>query len=114
MDVNDFSALIGTLKNMVGIAKDVLGIMPGGAKRDELAHLVDEAEKKTSTLEADVALRLGYRICRGHWPPVVMLERGKPNVFKCPECEREVDTSPASVGRDPVARSRLMDRAKRY
>ena len=108
MDVPDFTSLIGNIRGVVSLLKDALGLLPKGKDKETLARLIEETEKKSAAMEADAAVRLGYQICRAHWPPVVMLETEKRNIFRCPECNKEVDTSPASFSSAPVARSKWM------
>lgn len=107
MDVVEITSIIGALKNTVSLFKDALGLLPKGKNRNELSSLIEEAEKKAVTIEADVAIKLGYQICRSHWLPVVMLEdRETRFLWRCPECGKETDTKPASVGSPGVVKSR--------
>jgi len=110
MDIDGANAFIEIAKNSLVLIKEALGVMPRGKKKDELARLIDEAEKKADAFEVALAIKLGYPVCRRHWPTVIMLEQEKQSVFKCPKCGKEVDTSPACIGRDPVVRSRWMAR----
>lgn len=94
MDVFDIGSLIGTLRNTLGLLKDAQGMLPKGTT-EEIGRMIADVEKKAEAFEADAAVKLGYPICRGHWPPTVMLESDKRFVFKCPDCGKEIDTTPS-------------------
>lgn len=106
MDVINFSSLVETAKNAVELIKQSISLLPKGKERDRAGAAVEAAEKKVGELEADAAVKLGYPICRSHWPPVIMLETEKRNLFRCPMCKKETDTSPVCVGSEGL-RSRF-------
>lgn len=111
MDANDIGGIIGTLRGAIGLAREVFDALPKDKKTKAMQDTIEHAERKTKEYNAEIAVKLGYQICRSHFPAVIMLEDIKERfLFRCPECGKEIDTGPASVGSAPVARSRWMQR----
>jgi hypothetical protein len=111
MELNDIGGIIGTVRSVVGLAREVFDSLPSGEKKKALKDSIESAERKMQEYNAEIAVKLGYQLCRSHFPPVIILEDVKKHfLFHCPDCGKEVNTAPASVGSEPVARSRWMQR----
>ncbi len=108
MDINDIGSLIGSLRSVVGLIKDAGGMFPKERNTtEEINRLICDVEEKAACFEADMAVKLGYQICRSHFPPVIMLE-GKRYIFRCPECGKDIDTTPTIMtGRTKTTSSKV-------
>lgn len=70
---------------------------------ERLNKEIEQAEREMQFAEAQLALALGHKLCRAHFPPVPMLlDRVHPDsvedIFKCPRCAVE-DPSPEYFAR---------------
>jgi hypothetical protein len=79
---------------VVGLLKDVQGVLPAGEKKDAVGASLAEAERHLRTAEAQIAQGLGYKLCRCEFPPHPMLQVGyyfipggqRREVHECPVC----------------------------
>jgi len=86
-----------SLVHFRGLLEALRKLVEAGAPKDEIVQKLKEAEQQVSSAEAHMAQRLGYEICRAHWPPVVMLEK-EPRLWCCPECGRQVKSATLNAG----------------
>ena len=84
-----------TVRSVLGLVKDVQGILPPGEKKDVIGHSLAQAEREIQLAEAQIAKALGYRLCRCVFPPIPMLLAGYRldfqnihfYVYECPVCK---------------------------
>jgi hypothetical protein len=91
---------LGTLKEgltslgiAVGIYKQIKDALPEGSKKTEVDEALQKAERQLKLAESQIAQGLGYRLCKNHFPPVIMLSTDERN-WKCPDCGNEKRPSP--------------------
>jgi hypothetical protein len=77
----------------VSLYKQIKDSLPRGSKKDEADEALQKAERQLKIAESQVAQGLGYRLCKNHFPPQVMLSPDERN-WKCPECGNERHPSP--------------------
>jgi len=81
---------LGALHTGVQLVKDAQSIYrewkaaKGGAP-EELEQKLEQAEQQLKLAEVAVARDLGYRICKRHWPPGIMLEE-QGSQWRCSDC----------------------------
>jgi hypothetical protein len=90
---------IQTILEGVTIAKTSLelmtaaaGLMPKGAKRDEIEKNLQLAEAALQRSDATLAKELGFKLCTCTYPPQIMLwkEAEKASVCPNPDCGKSV------------------------
>lgn len=86
-------ALFGSALSALKQAKDLL---PDSPQKAEAAAALERAEREFKIAEAETATKLGYEICRKHFPPEIMLEE-KEFIWVCPKCGNKVDATPGYV-----------------
>lgn len=67
-------------------AKDLL---PEGANKEEISENVDQAERQIKIAEAHIAQSMGYKLCRNHFPPEIMISADNEN-WRCVACGNEL------------------------
>ena len=93
MDVSALATGVGIVSQVFSIFKSAKDLLPADRK-EEVAKLIEQAEKEFRIFEATAASGLGYVICRQHWPPEIMLEMpGRHVCHRCPKCGATVDAS---------------------
>ena len=84
-----------TVRAVLGLVKDVQGVLPPGDKKEAIGQSLAHAERQVQLAEAQVARALGYRLCRCTFPPIPMLLVGfrlngfdqPEDVHECPACK---------------------------
>jgi hypothetical protein len=82
LSINLFHEALESLKAL----KD---LFPKGSKREQIESKLGEAEKKVALSEAQLALLLGFKLCKCTFPPQIMLSCGRVHGtedFACPQC----------------------------
>jgi hypothetical protein len=64
--VSALLALLGPLREALGLAKDVKDLMPSGEKRGKVERLVAEVDARLPAIEAQLAHELGLQSIRSH------------------------------------------------
>jgi hypothetical protein len=95
MSPEEIAAWMTTAKTAVDTFRNVVQLLPKGAKKDEIEAKVNDAEKALQTSNATLAQALGYKLCRCTFPPQIMLwnQSEQTNV-----CERCGSKNPAPIG----------------
>ena len=57
-----------------GLLRDIAGNLPDGAKKAEATRDLAEADEALRLAKAKLAEGFGYRLCRRHMPPGIMLD----------------------------------------
>ena len=92
-DLETLKQGITSLGGIIGIVKQVKDMLPQGPKKDEIDAALQKVERQLKLAESQVAQGLGYRLCKNHFPPAVMLSPDERH-WKCPECGTEKQPSP--------------------
>ena len=92
----DFDALatgVGIVSQIFSIFKSAKDLLPAD-RREEVAGLIDRAEKEFQIFEASAAKKFDYHLCKCGFPPGIMvLVPGRDDAYKCPKCGRVADYS---------------------
>jgi hypothetical protein len=73
-------------KTTLDLLKGVRDLIPKGAHADEVSKKIEEAEQALKTSEAELARKLGFRLCRCTWPPQIMRWDKDQRKNVCPAC----------------------------
>ena len=114
MDIESFKVAFELGSKALSLLKSAKDLLPKGPQKEAVSQTLEEAEKAFQIAEAKAAQELGYQLCKCTWPPQIMLATKKKFHFKCPKCNSEIDTSPASISTSSRRRRRLMDTLDRY
>lgn len=71
--------------------KEAVGELPDGPAKDEAQAALERAREKSLLAEVQLANAVGYKLCRRHYPPQIMLSIGRDSrwnieQFKCQTC----------------------------
>ena len=89
MDLQSISAGIGLFRSLLGSVKDLKEILPKGPQKEQFEITLANAERQTALIESQLALLLGYKLCKCEFPPHPMLKSGTidgTKNFRCPKC----------------------------
>jgi len=91
-DLETLKQGITSLGGVIGLIKQVKDMLPQG-QREEIDVALQKAERQLKLAESQIAQGLGYRLCKNHFPPAVMLSPDERH-WTCPECGSEKQPSP--------------------
>lgn len=79
------------VQSFLRLAKEAVGELPEGPAKDEAMAALERAREHGLRAEVQLANAVGYKLCKRHKPPEVMLSIGRDarwNIeqFKCPAC----------------------------
>ena len=83
-------------RSLFGLLTEFQQALPDSDDKDAISEAIGQTEKQFAIAEAELALALGYKLCKCAFPPAIMLENaaettaeasGK-TLFKCPKCGR--------------------------
>jgi hypothetical protein len=85
---------IGTIRDAVGLARDVKQFLPPSKQEENIAHSLDTADRAIDLAEVQIAKGLGYNLCQCAFPPKIMLKNGMceqtgREIFSCQACGSE-------------------------
>jgi hypothetical protein len=78
---------IGIVKEAKGIftlVKEAVALIPDPVKKQTALTELALLEKQLAAQDVEFAKGLDYELCRGHFPPEIMLDTG--DVWKCSAC----------------------------
>lgn len=85
MDIDSLAKGMGLFSSAIAALKQVIDLIPDSSKKKEAISALERAEKEFQLAEVEAATKLGYEICRRHFPPEIMLEESDTHC-KCPKC----------------------------
>lgn len=94
MDIDALAKGVGLFSSAFAALKQAIDLLPDGSKKADAAAALERAEQEFKLAEAEVASKLGYEVCRKHFPPEIMLSEDD-MVWECPECGNKKDKWPA-------------------
>jgi len=93
MDIDALAKGIGLFTSALSALKQAIDLLPDSSKKADAAEALERAEREFKVAEAQVATKLGYEICRKHFPPEIMLSEDD-MVWVCPQCGNKKDMGP--------------------
>lgn len=93
MDIDALAKGIGVFGSALAALKQAVDLLPDSSTKEDAAAALRKAEREFKLAEAEVADKLGYEICRKHFPPEIMLSEDD-MVWVCPECGNTKDNTP--------------------
>jgi len=90
MEFESLSKGLALIKVVIDTLKAAISLVPSNDAKVALKEKVALAERELKIAEAATASQLGYRICRNHFPPAVMLSSDDKH-WECPECNNRWD-----------------------
>jgi len=85
MDIDSLAKGIGLFSSAIIAVKQAIELLPDNPKKNDAKTAVERAEREFKIAEAQVATKLGYQVCRKHFPPEIMLSEDNAN-WTCPNC----------------------------
>lgn len=90
------TAGVKLLAESIGLIKQTKDLLPDGANKTAIEKSLHEADKATKLAESQIALALGYKLCKCTFPPQIMLSKGYTKggnhfideEFLCPKCNK--------------------------
>ena len=83
------AAIVGVVKGaqgILGVVKDSIALIPDPVKKQTALTELALLEKQLDTQDVEFAKSLDYELCRGHFPPEIMLDMG--DFWRCSKCGR--------------------------
>jgi hypothetical protein len=90
MDIDTLSRGVGLFSAALSALKQAINLLPDNSKKADAEAAYEKAYRELKIAEAEVANKLGYEICRMHFPPEIMLSKDD-EIWKCPKCNNEKD-----------------------
>jgi len=92
--LDDVAQYIRASKDVMDIAKTLIGMLPKGTQHEGAERRLAEAERALRATEVQLAQSLGYHLCQCTFPPQIMLSKGRHprhdvEMFQCPSCEKQ-------------------------
>jgi hypothetical protein len=92
MDIDALAKGVGLFGSALTALKQAIDLLPDSSKKTNAAEALEKAARAFKTAEAESATKLGYQICRSHFPPEIM--RSQDNMlWECPECGNRINTT---------------------
>lgn len=96
MDIDALAKGVGLFSSALAALKQAIDLLPDSSKKVDAAAALERAEREFKIAEAEVARKLGYEVCRKHFPPEIMLSEDD-KVWECPKCKNRKDNTPRVV-----------------
>jgi len=93
MDFDTLTKGISLFGSALSALKQARDLLPDGSQKADATAMLERAERELKVAEGEVAKKMGYEICRKHFPPEIMLS-GDDAVWECPKCGNKKDTRP--------------------
>lgn len=89
-----------TIRSALELFKGAADALPDTARKAAIAGSLERAEREIRLGETQIALALGYHLCRCTFPPQIMVSVGHAtgghSVFQCPKCKTQEPAHPQS------------------
>jgi len=101
MDIEALAKGVGLFSSALSALKQVIDLLPDNSRKTDAAATLERAEREFKVAEAETAGKLGYPLCRRHFPPGIMLLTEQEEHYKCRECgyekkPLELDSAPTA------------------
>ena len=94
----DFEALkqgLSAIAMALTTLKQAKDLLPEGENKKEISENVVQAERQLKIGEAQIAQSIGYKLCKNHFPPEIMLSSDN-KIWKCHACGNQILPEPPS------------------
>jgi hypothetical protein len=85
---------VGLFSSALSALKQAIDLLPDSSKKADAASALERAEREFKIAEAEAANKLGYEVCRKHFPPEIMLSEDD-TLWVCLKYGNKKDTGPA-------------------
>ena len=103
IDIEALKQSISAIGMVISTLKQAKDLLPEGKQKKQVAEGIEQAERQLKIAEAQAAQSMGYKLCRNHFPPEIMLSSDNKN-WKCPGCGNEIKYSQQNQGGNPMNR----------
>ncbi|EOW9411513.1 TPA: hypothetical protein ACMDVO_003661 [Vibrio cholerae] len=93
--MDSFKTGLSLLGDSIGLIKKVKDLLPDSNEKEAISKSLIEADKAAKLAESQIALALGYRLCKCTFPPQIMLSKGYKDLgyhheeeFVCLKCNK--------------------------
>jgi hypothetical protein len=100
MSTDNLDTYLRLGKDALDLLKSALPFLPQGKQREDAETKINAAEKGLAESKAEMAKKLGYKLCLCEYPPEVMLWREREQANVCPLWGRK-NPRPVVVNRRP-------------
>lgn len=97
MAIESINEYLTAGKAAIDIFKSVKAGLPKGEASDKVGAQIATAERAFKASEAELAKKLGYKLCRCSFPPEIMLWNKDHGASFCPKCN---DRNPVRIDPD--------------
>ena len=95
------------IRSALELFKGATGALPNGDRKTAIADSIERAEREIRLGETQIALALGYHLCRCTFPPQIMVSVSHAHgqhAFQCPGCKRLEPAQPHSGKTEQIVR----------
>jgi hypothetical protein len=105
----DWLAYFTAAKSALDIIKGIRAELPKGPQADIAQRKIEEAESALDISRAQLAKRLGFKLCQCSFPPQIMLLKAAERKHVCPSCGNTFPLTQPSPDpyENPYLRARL-------
>lgn len=89
MDIDALKQGLSAIALALNTLKQAKDLLPPGKDKEQVSENVEKAERQLKIAEAQIAQSMGYRICKSHFPPEIMLSSDNEN-WHCPVCGNNI------------------------
>ena len=93
LEIDALAKGIGLFRTALAALKQAIDLMPDSTQKADAAAALERAQREFKIAEAETAQKMGYEICRKHFPPEIMLSEDD-TVWECSECGNKKDKGP--------------------
>jgi hypothetical protein len=91
MDPATLLLAVKTARDIFKGVKESVDLIPDPVEKQKVLTELALLEKQLSVKDVEFAKAFGYELCRGHFPPEIMLDMG--DVWKCSACGKTMLTT---------------------
>jgi len=100
MDIDALAKGVSLFSSALTALKQAIDLLPDSSKKVDATAALERAEREFKLAEAEVAKKLGYEVCRKHFPPEIMLSENDED-WECPKCGNRKDARARSFSVPP-------------
>ena len=85
IDLEAIKQVLSAFGITLSVLKQAKDLLPENDKKQEIRDAIENAERKLKIAESQMAETMGYKICKAHFPPGIMVSSDD-LVWKCQDC----------------------------